>query len=90
MELIQSAGRVRYEVPPLPDRAFVVFAGGVRVQVKGTVFVVDIDAGKVTVKVERGLVRVAAKSGEVALGAGDELSTPADDAAPADWPGRWS
>jgi transmembrane sensor len=79
VELAQSAGYVRYTVPPLPGRAFVVDAAGVHVQVKGTIFVVGVDAGKVSVKVERGLVHVEANSGEVELGVGDELSTSADE-----------
>jgi transmembrane sensor len=85
VELAQSAGYVRYTVPPLPGRAFVVDAAGVQVQVKGTIFVVGVDAGKVSVKVERGLVHVEANSGEVELGVGDELSTSADESA---LPGR--
>jgi transmembrane sensor len=83
VELAQSAGYVRYTVPPLPGRAFVVDAAGVHVQVKGTIFVVGVDAGRVSVKVERGLVHVIANSGEVELGVGDELSTSADESAPA-------
>jgi transmembrane sensor len=85
VELAQSAGYVRYTVPPMPGRAFVVDAAGVLVQVKGTIFVVGVDAGKVSVKVERGLVHVIANSGEVELGLGDELSTSAtsaDESAP--------
>ncbi len=78
VELAQDEGRVRYQVPPVPGRAFVVFARGVLVQVKGTVFVVEVDSGKVSVRVEQGLVRVAASRGQVELGVGDELSTPAD------------
>jgi transmembrane sensor len=80
VEIAQSAGYVRYDVPPVPGRSFVVVAQGVQVQVKGTLFVVGIDAGKVSVKVERGLVHVAANSGEVELGVGDELSTSAEEA----------
>ncbi|MDP9037213.1 MAG: FecR domain-containing protein [Myxococcota bacterium] len=76
--LAQDEGRVRYRVPPLPGRSFVVFARGVQVHVKGTIFVVDVDSGKVSVQVEQGLVRVAASSGQVELGVGDELSVPAD------------
>jgi TolA-binding protein len=78
VELAQIEGRVHYRVTPVAGRAFVVLARGVQVLVKGTVFVVDIDAGKVSVSVEQGIVRVAASSGEVDLGVGDELSTPAD------------
>jgi transmembrane sensor len=81
IEIAQSAGFVRYNVPPLPGRVFVVMARGVQVQVKGTLFVVGVDAGKVSVKVERGLVHVAANSGDVELGVGDELSTSTDEAA---------
>jgi transmembrane sensor len=81
VEVLQSAGYARYDVPPRPGRAFVVLARGVRVQVKGTRFVVGVDAGKVSVKVERGLVHVLASSGEVELGAGDELSTSGEQAA---------
>ncbi|HXN31678.1 MAG TPA: FecR domain-containing protein [Polyangiaceae bacterium] len=84
VELVQNEGHVHYEVSHVPGRAFVVVARGVLIQVKGTVFVVDIDAGKVSVSVERGLVRVAAGSGEVELGVGDELSTPADQGTSAD------
>ncbi len=82
IQVAQSAGFVRYTVPPLPGRTFVVMAQGVQVQVKGTVFVVGVEAGKVSVKVERGLVHVAAASGDVELGVGDELSTSADETTP--------
>ncbi len=78
VELTQNDGHVRYDVSHVPGRTFVVSARGVQIQVKGTIFVVDIDSGKVSVNVERGIVRVAASSGEVDLGAGDELSTPVD------------
>jgi len=78
VEIAQMEGRVRYRVPQVPGRSFVVIARGVEVRVKGTVFVVEVDSGKVSVRVEQGLVRVAASSGEVELGVGDELSTPAD------------
>jgi transmembrane sensor len=81
VEVAQSSGRVRYQVTAVPARAFVVMAAGVRVQVTGTVFVVGIEEDKVSVNVEKGWVRVVASSGEVQLGAGDELSTPADPAA---------
>jgi transmembrane sensor len=80
VEVAQSAGYVRYSVPPLPGRSFLVVARGVRVQVKGTRFVVGVNSDKVSVKVEKGLVQVAANSGEVELGVGDELSTWANDA----------
>jgi ferric-dicitrate binding protein FerR (iron transport regulator) len=83
VELAQNDGRVRYQVTRIPRRAFVVFARGVQVQVKGTVFVVDVEGGKVSVQVQQGIVRVAARSGEVDLGVGDELSTPADQETPA-------
>jgi transmembrane sensor len=79
VEIAQSEGRVRYRVTPQGGRPFVVVARGVLVQVKGTVFVVAVDGGKVSVKVERGLVHVAAKSGDVELGVGDELNTSADE-----------
>ncbi len=82
IQIAQNAGFVRYNVPRLPGRAFVVMAQGVQVQVKGTVFVVGVEAGKVSVKVERGLVHVAAASGDVELGVGDELSTSGDEATP--------
>ncbi|MDP9148566.1 MAG: FecR family protein, partial [Myxococcota bacterium] len=72
IELAQDEGRVRYRVPPVPGRSFVVFARGVQVHVKGTIFVVDVDSSKVSVQVEQGLVRVAASSGQVELGVGDE------------------
>ena len=88
VELAQSEGRVHYQVTHVPGRTFVVAARGVQVQVKGTVFVVDIESGKVSVSVEEGRVRVAASSGEVELGAGDELSTPVDQEMPADTAGE--
>jgi transmembrane sensor len=86
VEVAQDAGRVRYQVSPTPGRAFVVSAEGVQVRVTGTIFIVNVEAGKVSVKVERGRVRVSSSSGEVELGVGDELSTSAEDAAVADRP----
>jgi transmembrane sensor len=88
VELAQTEGRVHYQVTHLPGRPFVVIARGVQVQVKGTVFVVDIESGKVSVSVEEGRVRVASSSGEVELGVGDELSTPVDQEMPADIAGE--
>lgn len=88
VELAQTEGRVHYQVTHVPGRTFVVVARGVQVQVKGTVFVVDIDSGKVSVSVEQGRVRVAASSCEVELGAGDELSTPVDQEVSADTAGE--
>jgi transmembrane sensor len=80
MELAQSGGRVRYVVAHDPWRAFVVLAEGVQLHVTGTVFVVEINAGKVSVHVEEGRVRVAALRGDVELGAGDQFNTSVYDA----------
>ncbi len=75
VELAQSGGQVHYEVAHIPEREFVVMAGGVRVKVTGTAFVVRIDAGTVSVKVERGRVLVADFRREVELQAGEEIAT---------------
>jgi TolA-binding protein len=59
-------------------RAFVVRAGIVKVQVTGTVFVVDVGTGKVSVTVEEGRVHVVGPRGDVELGPGDHLGTAVD------------
>jgi transmembrane sensor len=82
VEIEQLAGRVRYQVAHVPERTFVVVARGVQVQVTGTVFVVAVDGGKVSVKVQRGRVHVTESNGEVELGAGDEFTTAADETPP--------
>jgi hypothetical protein len=66
-------GQVRYQVVRSPERAFVVNANGIEIQVAGTVFVVDVDLAEVHVKVEQGEVVVDGSAGIVELGAGEEL-----------------
>jgi transmembrane sensor len=84
VELAQSGGRVRYQVAHVPDRAFVIRAGGVRVEVTGTVFVVSFEGDKIAIQVDAGRVRVSGPGKEAELGAGDELSMVAQPSAAAD------
>lgn len=72
--LRQTAGRVRYEVKPDPARVFEVQARGVRIQVIGTVFTVEVLETGVGVRVLRGRVRVLDGERNVELGPDENLS----------------
>jgi transmembrane sensor len=76
VRLRQSAGGVRYVVQPNPSRDFVVFAHGIAVRVRGTIFSVDVHSDAVEVGVERGRVEVDDGSRKRELVAGESLSVP--------------
>ena len=76
VRLRQSAGGVRYVVQPNPSRDFVVFAHGIAVRVRGTIFSVGVHGDAVEVGVERGRVEVDDGSRERELVAGESLSVP--------------
>ena len=73
------AGRAEFEVKKRPGRVFSAIVRGVEVRVVGTHFSTELDLtrppGVVRVKVQRGIVEVAAPHGErvARLGAGDSL-----------------
>lgn len=73
IRLVQTRGRVRYEVTHRPERTFEVVARPVTVRVRGTRFVVEVEPDEVTVTVEEGSVEVEVRSRSTELGAGDEL-----------------
>lgn len=60
VELEVVSGRLDFEVPPDPQRRFVVHAGEVQIEVVGTAFGVEREADTVAVTVSRGTVRVSA------------------------------
>jgi ferric-dicitrate binding protein FerR (iron transport regulator) len=74
VRLQQSTGEVRYEIVPNRERAFVVEAAGVNIEVVGTVFVVLITTDSVDVSVERGRVEVDDGARQFELGAGEKVS----------------
>jgi len=73
VELSQASGEVRYEVTPMPSRAFIVRAGHVSVSVLGTIFVVGRDADAVAVRVVRGRVRVDDGARTIVLAPGESV-----------------
>jgi ferric-dicitrate binding protein FerR (iron transport regulator) len=73
VELVQRSGRVRYDVAPLLERAFVVHVRDAELGGKGTVFVVLVEIDHARVIVERGIVQVNAPAGDLELAAGEEL-----------------
>lgn len=78
----QNPGRARYEVVPRPKRPFLVMADGIDVEVRGTIFEVDSNEVRVRVTVERGLVAIRGRNGEVLVRPGEtrEMSrTPTSD-----------
>ena len=80
LELVIERGRARFEVQPQRGRVFAVSAGGMRVEVVGTVFSVERGEREAAVSVEHGRVRVRAgdlPGGERILGAGESLRVPA-------------
>jgi len=83
-EAILEAGRARFSVKPAQG-SFSVLAGGARVEVRGTVFVVERRSGDETlVAVHRGEVRVSGGGSEVTLRDGQESTvTRGKPAAPA-------
>jgi hypothetical protein len=83
IHLSQLHGQVRYEVVRAPERAFVVNANGIEIQVVGTIFVVDVDLVDVHVKVARGEVVVDSGAGIVELGPGEEIILACRDLSPA-------
>lgn len=58
VELVQPTGHARYVVSHLPARGFVVRHGALSVEVRGTIFTVDVAAEHVTVGVEEGVVEI--------------------------------
>ncbi|HEY8430668.1 MAG TPA: FecR domain-containing protein [Sandaracinaceae bacterium] len=76
IRLVQTDGRVRYEVSHRPERTFEVIAEPVTVRVRGTRFVVDVTPTIVTVSVEHGRVEVLAGSRVTELTDGETLSVP--------------
>ncbi|HMF43892.1 MAG TPA: FecR domain-containing protein [Polyangia bacterium] len=71
-------GGARFEVTPHRPRMFSVSIGAVTVTVVGTVFVVDRQADRVGVTVERGTVKVGWTNGEHTLRAGEDAWFPLD------------
>jgi transmembrane sensor len=67
VEVRLDRGGARFEVTPSATRTFTVSAGGLRVVVVGTVFSVERTGAALEVAVERGKVRVEARSGEARL-----------------------
>jgi hypothetical protein len=82
IHLSHMHGQVRYQVVRSPQRAFVVNANGIEIQVVGTVFVVDVGRMDVHVKVEQGEVVVDGNAGIVELSAGEEIILACRDTAP--------
>ena len=76
VHLRQRAGGVRYVVQPNPSREFAVFAEGIAVRVRGTIFSVSVHAEAVEIGVERGRVEVDDGSRKRDLVAGEALSVP--------------
>ena len=74
--IVQSRGRVSYDVEPRPVQHFIVETPHLAAVVKGTQFMVTTDATSSTVRVTRGLVEVADyRSGDVAsIGANPEAT----------------
>jgi ferric-dicitrate binding protein FerR (iron transport regulator) len=73
-ELVQTAGRIRYDVTPNAHRKFVVHAREVEVSVLGTAFYVDMSAARVGVHVEHGSVEVAQRDRRVVLASGEGIT----------------
>ena len=86
VHLRQRSGGVRYVVQPNPSREFIVFAEGIAVRVRGTIFSVSVHSEAVEVGVERGRVEIDDGSRKRDIVAGEALSVPfrhaADDRAP--------
>ncbi len=74
VEVAVQAGATRFDVTHDPKRLFQVVAEDVRVEVIGTRFVVGVSDGDVSVRVERGRVRVTSKGRERVLSAGDSVA----------------
>jgi transmembrane sensor len=84
-----TAGRARFEVKPGGSRRWTVDCGAFVVEVVGTVFEVERDAGAARVSVERGevVVRGEAVPGRIVrVRAGEDLTVPATIAAPSEAP----
>jgi transmembrane sensor len=73
-ELVQTAGRVRYDVMPNARRRFVVRAREVQVSVLGTAFYVEMSPAAVVVHVERGNVEVVQRDRRVVLATGEGIT----------------
>lgn len=88
--LAQSAGEVRYVVSDRPERAFIVRAADVTVQVRGTRFVVRVGQGApieaVEIEVEEGRVEVTRAGASSMLTAGDALRVQVGEVARAEAP----
>ncbi|MDD5307510.1 MAG: FecR domain-containing protein [Deltaproteobacteria bacterium] len=74
LRVVQSLGRVRYEVDHAQGRRMVVVADRVEITVVGTVFTVDAELTRVSIRVERGRVRVDDGPRALEIGAGEELA----------------
>ena len=77
--IIQSRGRVSYDVEPRPVQPFIVETPHLAAVVKGTQFIVSADATASSVRVSRGLVEVAdfRSGGIVPIGANQEATASA-------------
>ena len=73
-DLVQTSGRVRYDVTPDPHRRFVVRVRDVQVRVLGTAFHVEVLPAAVAVRVERGSVQVVQLDRRVVLEAGEGIT----------------
>ena len=73
-ELVQTAGRVRYDVTPNARRKFVVRVREVRVSVLGTAFYLEVSPAAVAVKVEHGSVEVVQHDRRVVLASGETIN----------------
>jgi transmembrane sensor len=82
MSIDLARGGGRFQVVPNRERSFSVTAGPITITVVGTVFAVQRLADRVGVKVERGAVKVAWKTGEHLLHAGDDGWFSLDPSAP--------
>lgn len=74
VEVEQTGGLVRYEVEKQPGRSFAVIAAGVKVEVIGTVFVVDMRAATVDVSVVKGRVDVSDGTRKTRIAASERIS----------------
>jgi transmembrane sensor len=82
MSVDLARGGGRFQIVPNRERSFTVRAGPITVMVVGTVFAVQRLPDRVGVKVERGAVRVAWRTGEHLLHAGEDGWFPLDPPAP--------
>ena len=85
----QLRGSARFDVAPVPTRAFRVEAGLASIEVVGTAFTVDRRPDGVEVSVEHGRVRVEAAGAQVELGPGERRMFAAAPPSPtAHWQGH--